>query len=126
MFCAIGSIYQEAQDVKFNCSCTSGSKDCSCLLEILGLIVGCTSGLPRQKISSTIFQVQLLALLPDYSGYNIFLPIIRFNVFIEDKFQALRILASISTFLIYQVQYFGLSLIRLIFLALHQKLSLTF
>jgi hypothetical protein len=74
LFFAIGSIHQEAQAVKFNCSCTSG--------------------LLRLQLSSTNFQVQLLAyfrtsqasivfyqlsssnvtVLPDYSGYNCILP----------------------------------------------------
>jgi hypothetical protein len=50
LFFAIGSIHQEAQAVKFNCSCTSG--------------------LLRLQLSSTDFQVQLLGVLPDFSGFN--------------------------------------------------------
>jgi hypothetical protein len=59
LFFAIGSIHQESQAVKFNCSCTSG--------------------LLRLQLSSTIFQVQLLAVLPDFSGFNCLLPIFKFN-----------------------------------------------
>jgi hypothetical protein len=56
---AIGSIHEEVQAVKFNCSCTSG--------------------LLRLQLSSTNFQVQLLAILPDFSGFNCLLPIFKFN-----------------------------------------------
>jgi hypothetical protein len=42
-------------------------------------IVSCTSGLLRLQFSSTIFQVQLLAVLPDFSGFNCLLPIVKFN-----------------------------------------------
>jgi hypothetical protein len=73
LFSAIGSIHQEAQAVKFNCSCTSALTDFSCLLPITSSIFSCTSGLLRLKLSSSIYQVQLLALLLDYSGYNCFL-----------------------------------------------------
>jgi hypothetical protein len=59
LFFAIGSIHQKAQAVKFNCSCTSG--------------------LLRLQLSSTNFQVQLLAVLPDFSGFNCLLPSFKFN-----------------------------------------------
>jgi hypothetical protein len=59
LFLATGSIHQEAQAVKFNCSCTSG--------------------LLRLQMSSTNFQVQLLAVLPDFSGFNCLLPTFKFN-----------------------------------------------
>jgi hypothetical protein len=73
LFFAIGSIHQEFQAVKFNYSCTSGFADCSCLLPSFNSIVSCTSGLLRLQLSSANFQVQMLAVLPDYSGYNCFL-----------------------------------------------------
>jgi hypothetical protein len=59
LFFSSGSIHQEAQAVKFNCSCTSG--------------------LLRVQLSSTNFQVQLLAVLPDLSGFNCLLPTFKFN-----------------------------------------------
>jgi hypothetical protein len=59
LFFAIGSIHQETQAVKFNCSCTSG--------------------LLRLQLSSTNFQVQLLAVLPDISGFNCLLPTFKLN-----------------------------------------------
>jgi hypothetical protein len=59
LFFAIGSIHQEAQAIKFNCSCTSG--------------------LLRLQLSSTKFQVQLLAVLQDFSGFNCLLPTFKFN-----------------------------------------------
>jgi hypothetical protein len=92
-FFAIRSMHQEAQAVKFNCSCTSGFTGCSYFLPSLKFNCSCTSGLPRLQLSSTVFQVQLLAyfrtsqasfvfyhfsssivtVLPDFSGYNCFL-----------------------------------------------------
>jgi hypothetical protein len=50
LFFAIGSIHQEAQTVKFNCSCTSG--------------------LLRLQLSYTNYKFQLLAILQDISGFN--------------------------------------------------------
>jgi hypothetical protein len=100
LYFAIGNIHQETQAVKFNCICTSGFTDCSCLLltsnfnfylyfrtcqasivfsQLSSSIVSCTSGLLRLQLSSSIFQVQLLSVLPDYSGYNCFLRFFNFN-----------------------------------------------
>jgi hypothetical protein len=59
LFLATGSIHQETQAVKFNCSCTSG--------------------LLRLQLSSTKFQVQLLVVLLDFSGFNCLLPSFKFN-----------------------------------------------
>jgi hypothetical protein len=70
LFFAIGSIHQEAQAAKFNYSRTSGFKDCFYLLPFSTSIVSCTSGLLRLQISSKNFQVQLLDVLPDFSGNN--------------------------------------------------------
>jgi hypothetical protein len=38
------------------------------------LIASCTSGLFRFQLSSTNYQVQLLPVLPDFSGFNCLLP----------------------------------------------------
>jgi hypothetical protein len=93
LFFAVGSIHQEAQAVKFNCSCTSDFTDCSCLLLISSSIVSCTSGLLRLQLSSSIFSSSIVSctsgllrlklssifsssivtVLPDNSGYNCFL-----------------------------------------------------
>jgi hypothetical protein len=82
LFFAIGSIHQEAQAVKFSCSCTSSFTDCSCILLISSSIVSCSSGLLWIQLSSNVFQVQLLAVLPDISGYNCFLHFFQFQRFI--------------------------------------------
>jgi hypothetical protein len=59
LFFVIGSTHQEAQAIKFNCSCTSG--------------------LLRLQLYSTNFQVQLLGVLTDYSGFNCLLSTFKFN-----------------------------------------------
>jgi hypothetical protein len=82
LFFAIGSIRQEAQAVKLNCSCTSGFTDCSYLLPFSSSIVSCNSGLFRLQLPSTIFQIQLLAVLQDFSGFNCLLPIFEFNCYL--------------------------------------------
>jgi hypothetical protein len=87
LFFAIGSIHQEAQAVKFNCSCTSG--------------------LLRLKLSSTNFQVQLIAVIQDFSGFNCLLRIFKFNCNCTSGL--LRLQLS-STFFYFQVQrlfFFG-------------------
>jgi hypothetical protein len=86
LFFAIGSIHQEAQAIEFNCSCTSG--------------------LLRLQLSSTNFQVQLLAVLPDFSGFNCLLPTFKFNCNCTSGL--LRLQLS-STFFLFQVQrvFFG-------------------
>jgi hypothetical protein len=61
LFFAIGSIHQEAQVVKFNCSCTSG------FISSQASIVFYQS------------QVQLLAAITDFSGFNCLLPFFKFN-----------------------------------------------
>jgi hypothetical protein len=93
LFFAIGSIHQEAQAVKFNCSCASGFTDCSYLLPISSSIVSCTSGftdcsflLPFFKFNfylyfrtsqATIvfyhFSSSIVTVFLNYSGYNYFL-----------------------------------------------------
>jgi hypothetical protein len=50
LFFVIGSIHQETQAIKFNCSCTSV--------------------LLRLQLSSSIFSSSIVTVLPDYSGYN--------------------------------------------------------
>jgi hypothetical protein len=81
LFFAIGSIHQEAQAVNFNCSCTSGFTDCICLLPYFqNSIVSCTSGLLRLQLSSTKYQVQVIAVLQNYLGYNYFLRFLKFQV----------------------------------------------
>jgi hypothetical protein len=104
------SIHQEAQAVKFNCSCTSGFIDCSCLLPISSKIVSCisellrlqlsstifpssivicTSGPLRLQLSSTSFSSSIVTVLPDYSDYNCFLSFFRLiclNFFRLSKF----------------------------------------
>jgi hypothetical protein len=88
---AVGIIHQKAQAVKFNCSCTSVFTECSCILLISSLI-DCNSGDLRLQFSSTNFQVQLIAVLPDYSGYNYFLHFfIKFNVFYSDFYLFINI-----------------------------------
>jgi hypothetical protein len=78
LFFAIGGIHQEAQTVKFSCSCTSGFTDCSCLLptfkfgcllyfrtsqasivffHISKFNCNCTSGLLRLQLFSTFFLI---------------------------------------------------------------------
>jgi hypothetical protein len=42
-------------------------------------IVICTLGVLRLQLSSIIFQVHLLAVLPDFSGFDCLLPIFNFN-----------------------------------------------
>jgi hypothetical protein len=99
---AIGSIYQEAQAIKFNCSCISSFTDCSFLLTISisivsytsgflilqlsftsfsSSIVSCTSGLLRLQLFSTFFQVQRF-----FSDFNLFINI-----------QVLNLSTSLST-----------------------------
>jgi hypothetical protein len=46
------------------------------LYQLSNSIVSCTSGLLRLQLTSTNFQVQLLAVLPDFSGFNCHLPYI--------------------------------------------------
>jgi hypothetical protein len=91
---AIGSIHQEAQAVKFNCSCTSGLlrlqlssnnfqvqllavlpdfSRFNCLLPTIKFNCNCTSGLLMLQLSSSIFSSSIVTVLPDYSGYNCFL-----------------------------------------------------
>jgi hypothetical protein len=77
---AIGSIHQEAQAVKFNCSCTSGFTDSSCLLSSFKFNCNCTSGLVRLQLSSSIFSSSIVTVLPDYSGYNCFLRFLNFQL----------------------------------------------
>jgi hypothetical protein len=67
---ATWSIHQETQAVKFNCICTSGLTDCSCLLSITNSIVSCTSELVRLQLSSTNFSSSIVTVLQDISGYN--------------------------------------------------------
>jgi hypothetical protein len=79
LFCAIGRIHQQAHAVKFNYSCTSWFTDYSCLLLFSSSIVSCTSGLLRLQLYSTNYQVQLLAVLMNFSGLNCLLPILKLN-----------------------------------------------
>jgi hypothetical protein len=81
LFFAIGSIHQETQAVKFNCSCTSG--------------------LLRLQLFSTNFQVQLLAVLQDFSGFNCLLP--NFKFICNCTSGLLRLQLS-STFFLCQIQ----------------------
>jgi hypothetical protein len=98
LFFAIRSIHQEAQVVKLDCSCTSGFTDCSCLLIISISIVSCTSGLLRLQLSSTNYQVQLLAVLPDFSGFKCLLPIFKFNCNCTSGLLRLQLFYTVSYF----------------------------
>jgi hypothetical protein len=105
LFFAIGSIHQESQAVKFNCSCNSG--------------------LLRLQLSSTNFQVQLLAVLPDFSGFNYLLPTFKFNC---NYTSGLLRLQLSSTFFLFQVQrlfFFGVFfIINIYLLSLSNSLSI--
>jgi hypothetical protein len=75
LFFAIGSIHQEAQAFKFNCSCTSG--------------------LLRLKLSSTNFQVKLIAVIQDFSGFNCLLPYFQFNCTCTSKIIRLQLFSTV-------------------------------
>jgi hypothetical protein len=93
LFFAIRGIHQEAQAVKFDCSFTSG--------------------LLRIQLSFTNFQVQLLAVLPDFSGFNCLLPTFKFNcnctygLLRLQLFSTFFFLISSSTVVFFEVFLFG-------------------
>jgi hypothetical protein len=64
-------------------------------------IVSCTSGHLMLQLSSSIFQVQLLAVLQDFSGFNCLLQFFKFNCNCTSELLRLQLF---STFFSYQVQ----------------------
>jgi hypothetical protein len=103
LFFAIGSIHQEAQANKFKFSCTSG--------------------LLRLQLSSTNFQVQLLAIPPDFLGFNCLL-----SYFLSSIVTVLPDYSGYNCFLFFQVQrlfcFGGYLIINIYLLSLSNSLSI--
>jgi hypothetical protein len=106
LFFAIGSIHQEAQAVKFNCSCTSG--------------------LHRLQLSSSIFQVQLLAVIQDFSGFNCLLQFFKLNCNCTSGLLRLQLFSTIFKISSSTVVFFRILIlvINIYFLSLRKSLSI--
>jgi hypothetical protein len=73
------NIHQETQAVKFNCSCTSGFTDFSCLLLFSSSILSVLQDFSGFNCLLLFFSSSILTVLPDYSGYNCFLWFLKFQ-----------------------------------------------